>query len=254
MRTSDSIELISTALAAAQGEITDPVKDKTNPHLKSKYADVQDGLMVVRPVLSKHGIAVVQATAIVDGMVIVTTRLMHKGEWIEGDYPVAALGVKQQDMMAALTYARRAGLFGLVGIAPADDMDGEGAGNTPSPRSSYRQQEAVQRSMEKASSAPIRDAVAAAAEHVPHDPDTGEVIEPAMSEADSRVLADQLIAKLEVIAKSPTKAKLQVWARANKPLKDRLHPGHQKDVMTVFEAVKLSASEAEKQPALEAAE
>lgn len=243
MRTSESIELLSAALAAAQGEITDPLKDKFNPHLKSKYADVQAGLEVVRPVLSKHGIAVVQATSIADGMVIVTTRLMHKGEWLEGDYPVASLGVKQQDMMAALTYARRAGLFGLVGIAP-DDGDGEQAGHTPSPRNvAYRQQAAAQRSLEKASAAPIE---APAAEL--HDPDTGEVVEPSMGEGESRVLADQLIAKLEQIGRAPTLGKLQVWARANKPLKDRLHPAHQKEVMTVFEVVRGAAQMAAEIP------
>lgn len=244
MRTSESIEALSAALAAAQGEITDPLKDKFNPHLKSRYADVQAGLEVIRPVLSKHGIAVVQATSIEDGMVIVTTRLMHKGEWLEGDYPVAALGVKQQDMMAALTYARRAGLFGLVGIAP-DDGDGEQAGHTPAPRpGNSRQQAAAQRSLEKAANAPI-DAPPAAETH---DPDTGEVIEPAMSDVDSRALADQLIAKLEQIGKSPTLGKLQVWARANKPLKDRLRPAHQKEVMTVFDVVKAAAQMATEIP------
>ena len=39
MNTSENIELIATALAKAQGEVANPVFNKTNPHFKSSYAD-----------------------------------------------------------------------------------------------------------------------------------------------------------------------------------------------------------------------
>lgn len=50
------------ALAKAQGELTNIETNSSNPHFKSKYADLGAILAVVRPVLSKHGICVCQST------------------------------------------------------------------------------------------------------------------------------------------------------------------------------------------------
>ena len=60
------------------------------------------------------------------GMVNLTTVLAHSsGEWIASDWPVCSLGktATPHRMGAALTYARRYGLFTLVGIAGEDDID-----------------------------------------------------------------------------------------------------------------------------------
>jgi hypothetical protein len=47
------------------------------------------------------------------------------GEWIASDWPVCTLSemAAPRRMGAALTYARRYGLFTLVGIAGEDDLD-----------------------------------------------------------------------------------------------------------------------------------
>ena len=50
---------IAEALSAAQAELTDPPKDSVNPHFKSRYADLATVLKTVRPVLARHGIALV---------------------------------------------------------------------------------------------------------------------------------------------------------------------------------------------------
>ena len=133
MNTSDTIAAVATALAAAQGELTNIGKNKINPHLKSRYADIGDGLEVVRPILSKHGLAIVQTTQMnPDGGFFLMTRIIHKsGEWIEGAYPLPASG-KSQDIGSAITYARRYTLFALVGVAAADeDDDGTDAQSAP---------------------------------------------------------------------------------------------------------------------------
>lgn len=129
MKTSDAIAEIAAALAKAQGEIQNPTKTKQNPHFRSSYADLAGGLDVIRPALSKHGIAFVQPTSMEGELVVVHTRLMHtSGQWIEGTYPVTKLG-KHQDMMSALTYSKRAALFAIVGVAGEDDDDdGNSAG------------------------------------------------------------------------------------------------------------------------------
>lgn len=130
MNTSDNIDAIAAALAKAQGEIKNPHKSKDNPHFRSKYADIADGLEVARPVLSKHGLAIIQATEVrEDDFVIMRTRLVHtSGQFVEGVYPVGRL-TKHTDLGACMTYAKRQSLFALIGIAgDTDDMDGADTG------------------------------------------------------------------------------------------------------------------------------
>jgi hypothetical protein len=127
MNTSEQINEIAGALAKAQAEIKNPAKTHTNPHFKTKYADLTDGLEVIRPALSKHGICVIQATEIDGDNMVLRTRLAHaSGQWIESVYPVCKIGAHQA-MGAAMTYSRRYALFSLVGVAGEDDTDGEGA-------------------------------------------------------------------------------------------------------------------------------
>lgn len=137
MQTSESINEIAAALAKAQGEIQNPAKNRVNPHFKSKYADIADGLDVIRPTLSKHGIAIVQATEWQDdGMVILRTRMVHSsGQFFESTYPVGRF-VKHQELGASLTYAKRQALFSIVGVAGDDDDDGNSATATTGPRKS----------------------------------------------------------------------------------------------------------------------
>lgn len=119
---------IAEALAAAQAELTDPVKDSVNPHFKSRYADLASILKAVRPVLARHGIAVTQTTGITDsGAVILITALMWRNESIVGRYPVAPVKADPQGYGSAMTYARRYALQAIVGVAADDDDDGNAA-------------------------------------------------------------------------------------------------------------------------------
>ena len=124
---------IAEALAAAQAELTDPPKDSLNPHFKSRYADLATVLKTVRPVLARHGIAIVQTTGITDaGSVILITALMWRGESIVGRYPVAPVKADPQGYGSAMTYARRYALQAIVGVAADDDDDGNAA-SAPKP-------------------------------------------------------------------------------------------------------------------------
>ncbi len=265
MQTSVECDKIYAALAAAQGEMTDPVKSKYNPHFKNNYADVQDGLEAIRPVLSKHGLAVIQSTSMEhlsmeDGVIvltlIVTTRLVHaSGQWVQGVYPVGTVGTPHQQMMANLTYSRRAGLFGLVGIAP-DDQDGEGTGTTGSQsKGGSRQKQAAQTSSQRAvmPEAPQPDTTAAGdyrnpTGDVPHDPETGEVAQqvPLLSPEESASVKKTMLDKLDQLAKEPKRSTMGIWARANKPLKDRLQPQDKEDIELVVAAIKAAIAAAEK--------
>lgn len=141
-RSSDSIRHIAKALAAAQRELQNPQprhEGQIRRELPSglaliepyRFASLGDGLALIRPVLGRHGISLIQATRLdsATGLVVLETRLIHEsGEWILADYPVG--GVPQvgasdpRELGAALTYARRQSLFALIGIAPQSDTDG----------------------------------------------------------------------------------------------------------------------------------
>lgn len=127
MNTSENINEIASALAKAQSEVKNPSFNRVNPHFKSKYADLGEVLGVVRPALSKYGIALMQMTDFGDNGIVLHTRLTHSsGQWIESTYPVSNLGTHQA-MGAALTYAKRQALSAIVGVAGEDDTDGEDA-------------------------------------------------------------------------------------------------------------------------------
>jgi len=141
-RSSDSIRHIAKALAAAQRDLQNPQarhEGQIRRELPSglaliepcRFASLGDGLALIRPVLGRHGLSLIQATRLDShvGLVILETRIIHEsGEWILADYPVAGLpqggASDPRELGAALTYARRQSLFSLIGIAPQNDTDG----------------------------------------------------------------------------------------------------------------------------------
>jgi hypothetical protein len=135
MNTSPTIGAIAKALAAAQREIGVAHKDATNPHFRSRYADLQAIDEACRPILSKHGIAISQAAGYLEGLASITTRLMHAdGEWIEATLHVPVSKHDAQGVGSALTYARRFGLSALAAVPAGIDDDGEAAVGRGAPR------------------------------------------------------------------------------------------------------------------------
>ena len=130
MQTSEKIGAIAQAIVKAQAEMPKLLADSDNPYYKSKYIALADLIKEVRPVLAKYGLAIIQGVS-GDGekAVIITTRIIHEsGEWIEEAFtmPVVAKGAKEatpQDYGAAVTYARRYSLAGILGVASEEDDD-----------------------------------------------------------------------------------------------------------------------------------
>lgn len=119
---------IADALAAAQAEMTDPVKDSVNPHFKSKFVSLCALFQAVRPVLAKHGIAFTQTTRVEDdGRVLLVTRLHWHDEEIVGYYPVVTTKNDPQGFGSAVTYAKRYAFQAIVGVAADEDDDGNAA-------------------------------------------------------------------------------------------------------------------------------
>ena len=126
MKTSEQIDQIATALAAAQAEMKNATLNKINPHFKSKYADLAGIRDTVTPALAKQGIAVTQGTDTLESGIVVVTRLIHKsGQWMESRFPIAY--DKPQAMGSAYTYARRYSLSAICAISADEDDDANAA-------------------------------------------------------------------------------------------------------------------------------
>jgi hypothetical protein len=132
--TSDQINEIATALAKAQGEVQNVVKDAKNPHFKSNYATLDAITDTVRPVFAKHGLAVVQIPNCVDGIVTVETIVTHgSGQWIRGVTSSPVTKADPQGVGSACTYLRRYSLAAIASLAQTDD-DGNAASHVVAPR------------------------------------------------------------------------------------------------------------------------
>lgn len=122
MKMSETIAELAKALAAAQAEIENATKGSINPHFRSKYADLAEVLNTSRPILSKHGLSVVQMPGFEDGKVSVETVLMHEsGQWIANTLLGPCSKLDPQGVGSAITYYRRYSLAAFAGIAQEDD-------------------------------------------------------------------------------------------------------------------------------------
>jgi len=118
---------IAAALAAAQASMGRALKQSSNPHFKSKYADLGNVMDACLPALNAVGIAVIQPTGEDDYGRYVETRLIHEnGDSLSCRVPLIVSKNDMQGYGSAVTYARRYGLMAMAGIAPEDD-DGNAA-------------------------------------------------------------------------------------------------------------------------------
>ena len=119
---------IASALVKAQKEFGPALKSSTNPHFKSKYADLAACIEAVVDALNNNGIALVQQLSECDSGVIVETLFIHEsGEIFNcGKIHIPAVKHDAQGFGSALTYARRYSVMAACGIAPEDD-DGNAA-------------------------------------------------------------------------------------------------------------------------------
>ena len=127
-------DLIYTALAAAQLEISNASVNIDNEFTGKKYADLASVLNAVREPLAKNGIALIQATCDpdIEGHIGIQTTLAHKS----GQTLVDRLSMKPpkndpQGIGSCRTYMRRYSLMAMTGIAGAADDDAEGTKQDP---------------------------------------------------------------------------------------------------------------------------
>ena len=127
-----SFSKVAAALVKAQREFGPALKSSSNPHFKSRYADLAACVEAVIEGLNNNGIALMQRVSSYDSGVVVETVFVHEsGEVINcGQLQVPATKQDAQGYGSALTYARRYSLMAACGIAPEDD-DGNAASKRP---------------------------------------------------------------------------------------------------------------------------
>jgi hypothetical protein len=124
---------LNAALVKALGELSNISKDKINPHFKNKYAGLDSILDAVRPVFSKHGLAITQLPQFQDGLAGVVTRIIHtSGESTESTLLLPLRDQSAQSVGSALSYARRYSIISVCGICGDDSEDDGQVASTPS--------------------------------------------------------------------------------------------------------------------------
>ena len=114
---------IAAAFVKAQRQFGPALKTSTNPHFKSKYADLANCIEAVIEALNANGIGLMQRTyECKDGVLVETVFIHESGEVMEcGMLHVPAGKQDPQGYGSALTYARRYSLLAATGLAPEDD-------------------------------------------------------------------------------------------------------------------------------------
>ncbi len=272
-RSSDSIASLAAALAKAQCQLTNPEKsligvikaddgDNNPAERLFRYASLASGLDIVRKTLGQHEIATVQTTAIdqAAGTVNLTTVLAHaSGEWISSDWPVCTVADAEQPhrMGAALTYARRYGLFTLVGIAGEDDLDAPDLVN-PRRSSSSAKIDRSRRTTNGDGSLEGRAPNLAARTQLPREAKAGSGANQARAMHSAVLLSfelsgrlrDQMLAELNDVGTGDAAA---LWAKRRFPDRNKLNATDAKYIETVFRTKLLSfaAHHADGIPAVE---
>jgi ERF superfamily len=238
-RSSESIGAISSALAKAQSELTNPEKGLVgtirSPFDRQgdrtfRYASLSSGLDIVRKTLGKHEIATVQTTAIDKdaGLIRLTTVLAHSsGEWVSSDWPVCPVGetATPHRMGAALTYARRYALFTLVGIAGEDDLDAPDLGVVLAEGLDVKGPETAKRPAGNDNAAPPWSAISR--NEAPKPPLSNPVLDPSAS----RSLRDRLVGEIAALDAADSAIE---WASQNLDTKNSLAAGEAVIVEAAF--------------------
>jgi predicted RecA/RadA family phage recombinase len=121
--TSKPTTSIFEAFVKAQKEFGPALKTSTNPHFRSRYADLSACVEAVIDALNANGIGLIQITHPCENGVAVETILQHESgdKMSSGVLQVPASKMDAQGYGSALTYARRYSLMSICGIAPEDD-------------------------------------------------------------------------------------------------------------------------------------
>src|SRR5699024_6399649 len=134
---------INMRLVGAINEIENPKNTVENPYFKSKYVPLSDILENSKPVLKKHGLAIIQQPETVyqdengnrlQGVGVTITNIIGSEEGEEKHFP-SILFISPtntpQSIGSTITYAKRYSLASLSGVpGKEEEHDGNNASNS----------------------------------------------------------------------------------------------------------------------------
>jgi len=131
MKSSESLSKLAPALVKAQAAMAGATKSAANPFFKSKYANLEEVIRVVKEPFAANGLCFIQNPVSGEGTAGVETIILHEsGEFISNEFLLKCSKADPQGMGSAITYARRYGLQSACGI-PSEDDDGNAASKPP---------------------------------------------------------------------------------------------------------------------------
>jgi hypothetical protein len=133
---SPTIGKIAKSISLLQGEVEDIKKD-TQGH-GYKYGKLDQALKIVRPLLAKNGLAVLQFPGFINDRISLQTRILHEAnEWVAGTLEIPLIVGKRlipaQECGLIISYARRYCLLAALGMAAEDDDLGSIASSSIDP-------------------------------------------------------------------------------------------------------------------------
>ena len=195
---------LAAALVAFQADVTDVSKasqakiqprDKSKPAFSFPYADLATILAHVRPVLAKHGLAVVQNVECDAEFASVWTVLLHESGEKRTFGPLQLpVGDDNKQTGGSITSARRFAILAALGIASVGEDAGDEAGGRRSSRASDRQLAKIGAEVERAGItdeelAKVLGTFGVAATDELSKAQASELIDRLMAEADRRARA-----------------------------------------------------------------
>jgi hypothetical protein len=127
MKSSETLTKLAPALVKAQASMAGATKSAANPFFKSKYANLEEVIKVVKAAFAENGLSFIQFPVSGDGTAGVETIILHEsGEFMSNEFLLKCAKTDPQGMGSAITYARRYGLQSACGI-PSEDDDGNAA-------------------------------------------------------------------------------------------------------------------------------
>lgn len=120
---SEVIDNLITDLAQAQGKFPSIKFNRKDAYFEEAYADFDAIMSVIRPILSEHGLAVVQQQRIHDtGVRMLHTILYHtSGQWIESRSRIIPLKDDAHTYASELMFQKTLAVQALLGITITHD-------------------------------------------------------------------------------------------------------------------------------------
>jgi hypothetical protein len=130
VRHSEHTDLIDAAMGLVQASLELVQKNKAvdvdgaKAKWQSKFATFDVLYMACRDALRKEGVTIYQGGSHMQGGgERLVTRLAKGGQWIESDFPIKASRDGAQGFGGGISFAKRWGLMGMVGLVSSDDPD-----------------------------------------------------------------------------------------------------------------------------------